>query len=254
MVMLYGLEPTKFNCQRLFNLLCIYGNVRRIMFLKNNEGTAMVEMDGPEAAEKVIENLSGSVIFGKPVRIDWSKKESLNQVRSPFALPDGTDNYCDYSSDRNNRFDTPERAARNRILPPGLELLFFNVPQLDDAGLEQVFTDCGATVPSRIKWFNSRTASKAATGVVEFASAEEALEALVLCNHATVEGNKGTRYPYVMKLSFSEGARNRGGGGGGGRDRSWSRSRSRSRGRRDRGRRDRDSADRDSSWRRRDRR
>ena len=62
-VMLYGLEPTKFNCQRLFNLLCVYGNVRRIMFLRNKEGTAMVEMDGPEAVERVIENLSGTTIF-----------------------------------------------------------------------------------------------------------------------------------------------------------------------------------------------
>jgi hypothetical protein len=221
-VMLYGLEPTKFNCSRLFNLLCLYGNVVRIMFLKNKDGTAMVEMANPDAAAKVIENISGTTIFGSAVRADWSKKESVNVIRAPYQLPDGTDNYVGYESDRNNRFDTPERAARNRILPPGVELLFFNIPQLADDELERVFTDAGAAPPARIKWFPGGR-GKAASGIVEFATVEEAVEALVLCNHTQVEGNKGARYPFVMKLSFSEGAvrarRNRS---------SWGRSRSRS--------------------------
>ena len=250
-VMLYGLEPTKFNCQRLFNLLCVYGNVRRIMFLRNKEGTAMVEMDGPEAVERVIENLSGTTIFESAVRADWSKKEGVNQVRVPYELPDGTENYCSFESDRNNRFDTPERAARNRILPPGQELLFFNLPQMDDEGLERVFTDAGASAPTRIKWFSR--GGKAASGVAEFATVEAAAEALVLCNHTQVEGNKGSRFPYVMKLCFSEGAvRGRGRG-----DRSRDRTRSRSRGDRNRGRdrsRSRGRDDWDSRRRGRDRR
>ena len=33
-VMVYGLEPDKFNCQRVFNLFCQYGNINRVMFLK----------------------------------------------------------------------------------------------------------------------------------------------------------------------------------------------------------------------------
>ena len=32
--MVYGLEPDKFNCQRVFNLFCQYGNINRVMFLK----------------------------------------------------------------------------------------------------------------------------------------------------------------------------------------------------------------------------
>ena len=29
-LMIYGMEPAKFNCHRLFNLLCIYGTVIRV--------------------------------------------------------------------------------------------------------------------------------------------------------------------------------------------------------------------------------
>ncbi len=254
-VMLYGLEPSKFNCQRLFNLLCLYGNVNRILFLKNKDGTAMVEMDSPEAVGRVVENISQTTIFGQVVRADWSKKESVNEVRQVYQLPDGSDNYFDYEYNRNNRFDTPERAARNRILPPGRELLFLNVPRLEDPELERVFTDAGAAVPVRIKWFPSSSSTKAASGVVAFETVEDAVEALVLCNHSQVEGNKGARYPFVMKLCFSEGAVR-------GRERVRSRDRDRSRGRDDRddrdrsarGRGDRDEGnDRSSRDRRRDR-
>ena len=29
-VMLYGLNPDKMNCQKLFNVLCLYGNVMKV--------------------------------------------------------------------------------------------------------------------------------------------------------------------------------------------------------------------------------
>jgi len=32
-LMVYGLNPEKMNCQRLFNLFCLYGNVVRVCWL-----------------------------------------------------------------------------------------------------------------------------------------------------------------------------------------------------------------------------
>merc|ERR1719516_350906 len=54
--MIYGLEPDKFNCQRVFNLFCQYGNIRKVMFLKNKEGTAMVQLDCPDSVDRAIHN------------------------------------------------------------------------------------------------------------------------------------------------------------------------------------------------------
>ena len=35
-LMMYGMEPSKFNCQRVFNLLCIYGNVIKVTCTKEH--------------------------------------------------------------------------------------------------------------------------------------------------------------------------------------------------------------------------
>jgi len=203
--MIYGIEPDKFNCQRVFNLFCQYGNIRKIMFLRTKEGCVMMEMAEPEGVQNIIENVSNTAIFGLKVRVDWSKKEYVTDIKNPHVLPDGTPSFINFENDRNNRFDTPERAAKNRILPATKFLHFFNVPKMEDADMEAVFTDNGAPAPTRIKWFPG-SSDRSSSGLCEFDSVQEACEALVIGNHTKIEGDK---FPYVMKLCFSQGPRER---------------------------------------------
>jgi len=200
-VMIYGMEPDKFNCQRLFNLFCQYGNIVRIMFLKNKEGTAMVELDTQEAVNKAIQNLNHTPIFGLKLKLEWSKKDFIDEVKNPHQLCDGSISYGDFARDRNNRFDTPERAAKNRIIAPTKILHFYNVPKMEDQDMEEIFTSAGATAPTKIKWFPAKS-EKSASGLCEFDSTQEACEALVLANHTEIEGTN-KKYPYSMKLCFS---------------------------------------------------
>merc|ERR1719450_162830 len=199
--MVYGLEPDKFNTQRVFNLFCQYGNIQRVMFLKNKEGTAMIELDCPDSVERAIHNLNHSAIFGLKLRLDWSKKQYIDEVRNPHDLPDGSKSYGDFSRDRNNRFDTPERAAKNRIIQPTGILHFYNVPKMEDEEMEALFTDRGAPAPNKVKWFPAKS-DKSVSGLVEFDSTQEACEALVIVNHTEIEGTN-KKYPYCMKLCFS---------------------------------------------------
>jgi hypothetical protein len=39
----YGVDDNM-NCQRLFNLLCVYGNVLKVKFLRSKNNTAMVQV------------------------------------------------------------------------------------------------------------------------------------------------------------------------------------------------------------------
>ena len=199
--MIYGLDPSKFNCQRVFNLFCQYGNIQRIMFLKNKEGTAMIELDSPDSVDRAIRNLNHSAVFGLKLRLDWSKKQYIDEVRNPHDLFDGSQSYGDFSRDRNNRFDTPDRAAKNRIIPPTSILHFYNVPKMEDHEMEQLFTDKGAANPNKVKWFPAKS-EKSVSGLVEFDSVQEAVEALALVNHTEIEGTN-KKYPYCMKLCFS---------------------------------------------------
>ena len=168
--------------------------------LQNKEGTAMVEMDCPDSVDRLIHNLNHSAIFGIPLRLDWSKKQYIDEVRNPHDLPDMTKSYGDFSRDRNNRFDTPERAAKNRIIPPTTTLHFYNVPKMEDEDMESLFTERGAPAPNHVKWFPAKS-EKSVSGLVEFDNKQEACEALAIVNHAEIEGD--SKRPYCMKLCFS---------------------------------------------------
>merc|ERR1719495_152188 len=101
----------------------------------------------------------------------------------------------------NNRFDTPDRAAKNRIIAPTKILHFYNVPKMEDTEMEDIFSRVGAPLPAKIKWFPAKS-DKSVSGLCEFDSVQESCEAIVLVNHTEIEGTN-KKYPYCMKLCFS---------------------------------------------------
>jgi len=200
-LMVYSLDPDRFNCQKLFNLLCLYGNIVKINFLKSKEGCAMVEFSDPEAVDRAARNLNQIKMFGVRLRLEQSRKTHVEDIRKPHELPDGSDSFQSFMRDRNNRFDTPERAAKNRIIPPTKILHFYNVPKMDDDRLIDVFAEQHAPCPTRVKWFEAKSA-KSSSGLAEFDTVEESVEALVMVNNTKVEWEDEGR-PYDMKLCFS---------------------------------------------------
>ncbi|XP_030755892.1 heterogeneous nuclear ribonucleoprotein L isoform X2 [Sitophilus oryzae] len=61
-LMVYGLDALRTNADKLFNLMCLYGNVARIKFLKSKEGTAMVQMGDSVAVERCVQNLNNVTV------------------------------------------------------------------------------------------------------------------------------------------------------------------------------------------------
>merc|ERR1719416_48617 len=156
----------------------------------------MIEMADPEACARAIENLNHTPMFGNKLRLDFSKHQYIEDIRQPHELSDGTNSFEDYHRDRNNRFDTQERAAKNRIIAPTKIVHFYNVPKMEDH-----YSSRGAPPPAKIKWFPAKS-DKSVSGLCEFDSPQEACEALVLVNHMEIEGTN-KKYPYCMKLCFS---------------------------------------------------
>ena len=103
-MMVYSLDPDKFNCQKLFNLLCLYGNVVKINFLKSKEGVAMVEFDDGLSVDRACRNLSQTKVFGARLRLEPSRKDRVEDIRKPHELSDGTDSFESFFRDRNNRW------------------------------------------------------------------------------------------------------------------------------------------------------
>ena len=199
----YGLNMDEMNTTKLFNLICLYGNVIRIKFLKTKEGCAMVQMGDSLAVERIISFLHNTTLFGSRLYINYSKQSVLVDVHAPYQLKDGTLSFKDFSHCNINRFSTPEAASKNRIQRPSNTLHFFNTPpNIGSDGISSIFTTHDQNLkPNYLKLFNSKS-EKSSSGLVEFDNLERALEALALCNHQPVQ-SPNTKHPYIMKLCFS---------------------------------------------------
>lgn len=201
-VMVYGLKPEKMNGERLFNILCLYGNVLKVKFLKSKPGTAMVQMGDPASVDRAIQNLSGIRFFDEKLTLGPSKQMFLTDSVQVGELEDKTPAFVDFSNSRNNRFTTTEQAAKNRIQKPSPVLHYFNAPL--DMSEEKVHSLCeefAVTPPTRFTQFKSRS-ERSTSGLMEFADRSDAMEALAMINHYKLENPTG-RYPYILKLCFS---------------------------------------------------
>jgi len=201
-LMVYGLNKDRMNADRLFNMLCLYGNVVKVKFLKTKEGCAMVQMGDSLAVERAIGNLNNISFFSSKMQLGYSKQTYLADVQAPYDLSDGSPSYKDFMGNKNNRFINPEQAAKNRIQPPSKILHFFNTPpNISDQAMREVFMEEDVAPPKAMKLFQSKT-ERSSSGLLEFESVNEAMEALVTCNHARIP-NPVSRFPFVMKLCFS---------------------------------------------------
>jgi heterogeneous nuclear ribonucleoprotein L len=203
-VMVYNL-PKVMNCQRLFNLLCIYGNVTKIKFLQK-EGTAMAELTDVNAARSTIEQLSGLSLMSASLVIQMSRHPTLGGHPNPSqVLPDGTPVMVDFTSTLLNRFMTQKSASRTRVIRPTRLLHFYHGPStLSETELRDHFTSHCNPSPSNIlnvKIFDKSTPTSNTSGLIEFSTIEDAVNALVLVNHLhiTSAGIDGG----MLKLAFS---------------------------------------------------
>ncbi|CAF4888479.1 unnamed protein product [Pieris macdunnoughi] len=201
-MMVYGLDPTTANADRLFNLCCLYGNVVRIKFLKTKEGTAMVQMGDPVSVERCVQNLNNVTVGDYTLTLAFSKQAYLSEVMNPYPLHDKSPSFKDYVSNKNNRFLTPASIHKNRIQPPSKVVHFFNTPpDVSEEQLLAVFTDYGVTSPHTISKFPLKS-ERSSSGLMEFQNISQSVMAIMACNHATIN-HPGAKFPFVMKLCFS---------------------------------------------------
>ncbi|XP_014661989.1 PREDICTED: heterogeneous nuclear ribonucleoprotein L-like isoform X2 [Priapulus caudatus] len=201
-VMVYGLNPDKVNCDRLFNVFCLYGNVLRTKFLKSKPGVAMIQMGDATAVERAIHHLNNTYYFDNKMQIGRSKQAYLNDVPQPYTLPDGSTSFKDYMGSRNNRFTSVEQANKNRIQSPSKVVHFYNVPfGITEEQVKKLFEEVEAIPPDKVIVFPAKS-ERSASGLAEWERPEGAFEALVIANHMQVPNPNG-KFPYTLKLCFS---------------------------------------------------
>ncbi|XP_031651818.1 heterogeneous nuclear ribonucleoprotein L isoform X2 [Oncorhynchus kisutch] len=204
-VMVYGLEPAKMNADKVFNVFCLYGNVERVKFMKSKPGAAMVEMGDCYAVDRAITHLNNNFLFGQKLNVCVSKQQAIMPGQS-YELEDGSTSFKDFHGSRNNRFTSPEQAAKNRIQHPSSVLHFFNAQP--DSSVEiftQICEEVCVKAPANIKLFTGKSAGpgeRSSSGLLEWESINDAMEALSMINHYQMKNATGP-YPYTLKLCFS---------------------------------------------------
>uniref|UniRef100_A0A8C1RHV2 Heterogeneous nuclear ribonucleoprotein L-like n=2 Tax=Cyprinus carpio TaxID=7962 RepID=A0A8C1RHV2_CYPCA len=203
-IMVYGLEPSKINADRVFNIFCLFGNVERVKFMKSKPGAAMVEMGDCYAVDRAISHLNNNFLFNQKLNVCVSKQQAIMPGQS-YELEDGTSSFKDFHGSRNNRFTSPEQAAKNRIQHPSNVLHFFNAaPEASPDTFTRICEELGVKSPSNVKPFAAKgsTSERSSSGLLEWESVNDAMEALAMMNHYQMKNPNGP-YPYTLKLCFS---------------------------------------------------
>lgn len=198
----HNLCPLRFNCDRLFNLLSLYGNVDKIKFLLSKEGSAMLQMSNAKPLYDVITHLNNTNIFGRRIQVHVGKQTVLQPVLKPVNLKDETSSYKEYMTSRNNRYQTIEAAQKNKPLAPSNVLYWYNAPPgIVEDQILNVFETAGAPLPSKVKIFPKKI-DKSSTGLVEWNNISDCVESLILANHTEIN-HPSSKFPFIFKLCFS---------------------------------------------------
>uniref|UniRef100_A0AAQ6IDU7 RRM domain-containing protein n=1 Tax=Anabas testudineus TaxID=64144 RepID=A0AAQ6IDU7_ANATE len=199
--MVSGLHPNEMNCSRIFNLFCLYGNVEKVKFMKSVPGTALVEMGDEYAVDRAVTHLNSIKVFGKKLNVCVSKQQAVIPSQM-FELADGSSSYQDFSLTRNNRFSNAQ-SSRNIIQPPATILHFYNAPPtLTEHQLHKLCAEHSVPAFTKFKVFDAKPSSKTLSGLLEFDSKTEAVEALTVLNHHQIRTPNSSSL-YTLKLCFS---------------------------------------------------
>jgi len=186
------------NCDRIFNLMCLYGNVQRVKFFDKPSYSCLVEYESPEQVEDAISFMKGIDIFGAKVSIEQTRTD-FDSGRD-FQLRDGSMNFADFSTNRNNRFLTSEAASKNRLSKPVKNLHFYNAPaSISIKELEHISHSFHILPPNKLRTFK-KSQDKVA-GLLEYPSVADSVAALCCLNHFVLKSSKNN--PFTLKLCFA---------------------------------------------------
>lgn len=125
--------------------------------MRSKQGCAMVQMGDVAALDRCVGSLNRVSMFGADLQLSYSKQPFLHEVSQPFILPDGSPSFRDFVNSKNNRFNNPDIASKNRILPPSHVLHFFNAPLgITEDELVHLFEQTAGHEPISIKIFTPK--------------------------------------------------------------------------------------------------
>mmetsp|Transcript_11609 Transcript_11609/g.15444 ORF Transcript_11609/g.15444 Transcript_11609/m.15444 type:complete len:431 (-) Transcript_11609:205-1497(-) len=187
-----NLEENRVNPDAIFTLFGVYGDVVRVKILYNRKDTALVQFTNSLGAENAYQNLNGVSLFGKPLKVNFSKHQQVSLPKEPVSESDMLLTK-DFSNSPLHRFKNPNSKHTSHLIHPVEMLHVHNLPvETTDEQLLSMFGQYGTVVAYKFFESNRRMA------LVQFTTVEEATHALVY-----LHGFKMTETSHI-RVSFSK--------------------------------------------------
>merc|ERR1719397_1789470 len=157
-----NMSETETECDHLFILFGVYGDVQRVKILFNKKDTALIQMAEPQQAMLAISHLDKCKLWGKVIRVMHSKHTTVQ-------LPK------DYGNSGLHRFKKPGSKNYQNIYPPSATLHLSNIPSsIEEDDLKKAFDAINLTVQA-FKFFPKDRKM----ALVQLPTVEESITALV---------------------------------------------------------------------------
>lgn len=186
-----NLDENLTECDHLFILFGVYGDVQRVKILFNKKDTALVQMSEPQQALLAMNHLDKVKLWGKAIRVMPSKHTTVQLPKD--GQPDAGLTK-DYSNSNLHRFKKPGSKNYSNIYPPSSTLHLSNIPTtVEESDLRTAFATIGLHVQA-FKFFPKDRKM----ALVQLANVDEAIIALVkLHNYQLSETSH-------LRVSFSK--------------------------------------------------
>jgi len=201
-VVINGIEEGLVNCDMMFNLLCQYGDVVKVMFLKEKK-MMMVQMAAHEHAQAVSDHLNNYTLFGCKMAMMMSNKAYLYQKYSS-VLADGTPSNKSYEGSELHRYCKPHLAKKCVRKRPSKTVMFYFAPtNFAFQKMREICFDAVVDQPKKFFPFPNSKNKPSSSGLLEFENVTQALECIAKCNHVELPQAAGG-YSVKLRLCFAE--------------------------------------------------
>ncbi|CAF1235573.1 unnamed protein product [Adineta steineri] len=157
--------------ESLFTLFGVYGDVHRVKILFNKKDSALIQFATPQQAAIAHQNLDHITMFGKQIKVSFSKHQFVQMPKDGAADMGLTK---DFTNSPLHRFKKPGSKNYNNIHPPGSVLHLSNIPnETSEEEIRNIFSQYGTI--KRFKFFEKDRKM----ALIEMETIEEAIAALI---------------------------------------------------------------------------
>ncbi|XP_046852492.1 polypyrimidine tract-binding protein 1-like [Xenia sp. Carnegie-2017] len=191
------LNAERIKCDDLFILFGAYGDVMRVKILFNKPDTALIQFFDAYHAQTARENLNEVRFQGKKLRVSTSKHDNINM---PKRDSEGAHLTQDYSRAAGHRFKQQGSKNYQNIFPPGRVLHLSNIPgSVTEEELKSLFKSKTEGEMTKFEFFTKEVGRGKRMALVEMASVEEAVQALVDLHDYPIGNDSHLRVSFSKK-------------------------------------------------------